>query len=270
MDAALAANLIAAQRDQIAQDLKALSESISTFPPTSDYGALATLGILEVLKTPEDFLSKTGLVFAGFGDLDIFPSMIEHRSCGIIDGRHISKEVARVKIDHALPAWLSGFAQTAMIDTFQLGLSEDVYNIVRGALSAHLGPLVAQILTKVGANPAYGQQLDNLIGESRRAILQQMMDQAKENHSFPLRRVLGVLPVDEMAELAETLINLQSLKEKVTKPSETVGGPVDVAVITKSEGLVWIKRKLYFDPALNSRYMQRQAMAVAPDVGGVG
>jgi hypothetical protein len=71
--------------------------------------------------------------------------------------------------------------------------------------------------------------------------------------------VLGVLPVDEMAGLAETLINLQSLKEKVTKPSETVGGPVDVAVITKSEGLVWIKRKHYFDAEMNSRYLQRQA-----------
>ena len=45
----------------------------------------------------------------------------------------------------------------------------------------------------------------------------------------------------------------------VTKPSETVGGPVDVAVITKNEGLVWIKRKLFFDPGLNSRYLQRQA-----------
>jgi hypothetical protein len=71
--------------------------------------------------------------------------------------------------------------------------------------------------------------------------------------------VLGSLPVDEMAELAETLISLQSLKEKVTKPSETVGGPIDVAVITRSEGLVWIKRKHFFDPSLNSRYMQRQA-----------
>jgi hypothetical protein len=65
--------------------------------------------------------------------------------------------------------------------------------------------------------------------------------------------------VDEMAGLAETLINLQSLKEKVTKPSETVGGPVDVAIVTKSEGLVWAKRKHFFDAALNSRYMLRLA-----------
>jgi len=70
---------------------------------------------------------------------------------------------------------------------------------------------------------------------------------------MPLRRVLAVLPVDEMANLAETLINLQSLKEKVTKNSETVGGPVDVAIITRNEGLIWVKRKHFFDIGLNSR-----------------
>lgn len=63
-----------------------------------------------------------------------------------------------------------------------------------------------------------------------------------------------------MAELAETLIALQSLKEKVTRPSETVGGPVDVAVITRSEGLVWVKRKHYFSPDLNPSFFLRQRL----------
>lgn len=78
---------------------------------------------------------------------------------------------------------------------------------------------------------------------------------------MPLRRVVGVLPLDEMSTLAETLINLQSLKEKVTKPSETVGGPVDVAAITRAEGLVWVKRKHYFNPEINSRYFERRGRA---------
>ena len=63
-----------------------------------------------------------------------------------------------------------------------------------------------------------------------------------------------------MADLAETLIMLESLKEKVTKPTESVGGPIDVAVITKSEGFIWIKRKHYFDPQLNPRYFQRRGV----------
>lgn len=75
---------------------------------------------------------------------------------------------------------------------------------------------------------------------------------------LPLRKVIAGLSVQEMSELAETLVMLESLKEKVTVRTQSVGGPVDVAVITKHEGLVWIKRKLYFDPNLNSRYFARQ------------
>ena len=106
--------------------------------------------------------------------------------------------------------------------------------------------------TKIG-------DLTSVVRKATKQISDAVLEKARGEHAFPLRRVLGALPVDEMAELAETLINLQSLKEKVTKPSETVGGPVDVAVITRSEGLVWIKRKHFFDSRLNSRYMQRLA-----------
>jgi hypothetical protein len=69
--------------------------------------------------------------------------------------------------------------------------------------------------------------------------------------------VVGLLPLDEMADLAETLIDLESLKEKVTRPTESIGGPVDVATITKFDGFVWIKRKHYFEPELNPRYFAR-------------
>jgi hypothetical protein len=76
-------------------------------------------------------------------------------------------------------------------------------------------------------------------------------------HWKPLKRVVGLLPLDEMADLAETLIDLESLKEKVTRPTESIGGPVDVATITKFDGFVWIKRKHYFEPELNPRYFAR-------------
>jgi hypothetical protein len=79
-----------------------------------------------------------------------------------------------------------------------------------------------------------------------------------ENHAWPIQRVIGSLPVDEMAELAETLIMLESLKEKVTQPTQSVGGPIDVCIISKSDGFVWIKRKHYFDPQLNPRFFARQ------------
>jgi hypothetical protein len=46
----------------------------------------------------------------------------------------------------------------------------------------------------------------------------------------------------------------------VTSPTESVGGPIDVAVITKHEGLIWINRKHYFDPEKNPRFFMRQRL----------
>jgi len=87
-----------------------------------------------------------------------------------------------------------------------------------------------------------------------------MLEWKRENwkkNFHPLLGVLQTLSVQEMAHLAESLLGLESLKERVTSPSESVGGPIDVAAITKSEGLVWIKRKHYFDASINMRYASR-------------
>ena len=35
---------------------------------------------------------------------------------------------------------------------------------------------------------------------------------------------------------------------------ETVAGPIDVAVISKGDGFVWIKRKHYFQRELNQQF----------------
>jgi hypothetical protein len=65
------------------------------------------------------------------------------------------------------------------------------------------------------------------------------------------------MPKPELAKMAEALVELTSIKRRVTRGMETVGGPIDVAVISQSEGFVWIRRKHYFPAELNSRYFSR-------------
>ncbi|WP_146258747.1 hypothetical protein [Sinorhizobium medicae] len=215
-----------------------------------------------VVKHPSKSLSTTGLVFAGYGDHQIFPEMVEYQSCGVIGGKHVFTQKEHEVIDHTKPASLSGFAQTSMIDTFSLGLSDEAFSSMMVAANWELREFANNIIAASGAELEKIDNLPSLVQATMRKIRESVLEQARENHYVPLRNVIGFLPVDEMAGLAETLINLQSLKEKVTKPSETVGGPVDVAVITKHEGLVWIKRKHFFDSELNSRYKLRQAAQI--------
>jgi hypothetical protein len=66
------------------------------------------------------------------------------------------------------------------------------------------------------------------------------------------------LPKSELGEVAEFLVNLTKVKRHVSDQPETVGGPIDVAVITKTDGFVWIRRKHYFKADLNPQYFERK------------
>jgi hypothetical protein len=96
---------------------------------------------------------------------------------------------------------------------------------------------------------------------AEKAFRQGVVDYFYDKHQRPLRRVIANLPIDELAELAETLVRIESLKERVTTPEESVSGPIDVAVISKHDGFIWIKRKNYFKAELNPRFLLNQPRA---------
>ncbi|MFV9630695.1 MAG: hypothetical protein ACNYWM_06465 [Methanosarcinales archaeon] len=75
-----------------------------------------------------------------------------------------------------------------------------------------------------------------------------------ETYTDPVTSVVSMLPKDELAAMAEALVNLTFFKRKVSMETETVGGPIDVAVISKGDGFIWIKKKHYFKPELNPQF----------------
>jgi hypothetical protein len=74
-------------------------------------------------------------------------------------------------------------------------------------------------------------------------------------HFQPVIAALAHAPKEELADLAESLVHLTSLKRRVALETETVGGPIDVAVISKGDGFIWLKRKHYFKPELNPYFI---------------
>jgi hypothetical protein len=66
----------------------------------------------------------------------------------------------------------------------------------------------------------------------------------------------------DLANFAEALVNITSVKRRASLDTESVGGPIDVAVISRDDGFIWVKRKHYFDPSLNPRFFARKYGAV--------
>ena len=89
----------------------------------------------------------------------------------------------------------------------------------------------------------------------------------RENYIEPVVRVVAHLPKDELAEMAESLVNLTKFKRKVSMQEETVGGPIDVAVISKGDGFIWIKRKHYFEAGLNPQFFSNYYRGIEDEEG---
>jgi hypothetical protein len=222
-----------------------------------DRAQLAEVAIRALLNDPAAPMQSTGVVIAGFADHDYFPCYAEYSCSGILLGKFIWKQGEMRSISRDTPAYINAFAMTDMVDTFQLGVAPDVYRAGYEEWRKSLRALADEIGKQAPAGTI--GDVDAVIAGVLQKHTSQWFSDAWQAHTVPLLRVVGSLPIDEMADLAETLIELQSLKEKVTKPTESVGGPIDVAVISKSDGFIWIKRKHYFEPALNPRFFQRQA-----------
>lgn len=95
-----------------------------------------------------------------------------------------------------------------------------------------------------------GLNLDKIINIASHEIKDEMFNL----YSKPLIDTVVSLDKEDMANMAESFISLTSLVRRMQPGEETVGGPVDVAVISKGDGFVWINRKHYFRPELNASF----------------
>lgn len=237
---------------QNSNDLRHLKEVI-------DSEELANFAIEALYKLYSTIFgnSYTGIVIAGYGKDACFPSYAEVKYYGFIDEVLITEKGKDAVIDHnEIDSVIEAFAQQAMVETFVKGFSPAVWNAVEDK-SKELAQKISDDLVKNGG-ATLPVDWDKTVEKINAEFTKDWSRSVLQEHYLPLRRIIGGLAIEEMSELAETLVMLESLKEKVTSRTQSVGGPIDVAVITKAEGLVWIKRKLFFNPEINQRYFLRQ------------
>jgi hypothetical protein len=65
--------------------------------------------------------------------------------------------------------------------------------------------------------------------------------------------VLPAMPLQDAIDLAEYMVELTIEFSRHKPGPPTVGGPVEIAAISKHEGFRWVKRKYYFESKLNPR-----------------
>lgn len=207
--------------------------------------------------------NSTGIVIAGYGEDELFPSLYEYKIEGFIAGKLKIKENDVVRIGTvAQPgvqtAAIKPFAQKEMVETFMYGmdprLENNTFNTLKQILDVYPDIIKEKILTDLSdENVTAIKELGNELFEY---FVETIEEHQIEKFVQPVIDIVRVLPKEELAAMAESLVNLTSFKRKITIEKETVGGPIDVAVITKGDGFIWIKRKHYFKPELNYHFFK--------------
>ena len=206
---------------------------------------------------------KTGIVVFGFGREERFPSLVWYETDGLLCGHLKYRESAFIDIDRqGRRAAVLPFAQKDMIERFLYGLDESIEAGIKQFCKQSVPAIADALLERVEFDGDDAE--DDLRQQARSAELaflteldQSAFEKIRQSSRTEIEDMVEFMPKPELAKMAEALIDLTSIKRRVTRGMETVGGPVDVAVISRSEGFVWVKRKHYFPPELNQRFTQR-------------
>lgn len=202
---------------------------------------------------------ESGLVFVGYGEDELYPSMQEVVITFGFDKKlqHRFGENTEISND-GTSASIIPFAQTDVAHTVIRGVNPSFYEVMSQAFDESMKDFKRQIAGVIRTQPAMTVLADNVETLDTTRITQSYIntarDKFKELYTQPLVQTITNLGIADMTNLAESFVSLTSLVRRMTPKEETVGGPVDVAVITKGDGFIWIKRKHYFDPNLNKHF----------------
>lgn len=210
-----------------------------------------------LIISPNKIQESTGLVFVGYGEDEYFPSMVSIDVAFAFASRMRCLMLNKDTITKDADAAIYPFAQHDVIDTIIQGIEPSLERQYVNNCYGALKQMQEAIANKIQSFDAtLSDQVRNMNVKPIMQNLSAANDSIKKRKYIdPLLETVGSFSKEELANMAESMIALTSLKRKMTFDEESVGGPVDVAVISKSDGFVWIHRKHYFEKEMNIDYL---------------
>ena len=205
----------------------------------------------------------SGIVFAGYGEQEYYPFIESHLIYGIFNQK-LMRASTKINNNSGQSMGIYPFAQDEEVHTFMQGCSKGLATCFETSLDISMNNIKAEITNIISSQYTNinRQDIENafdaVISNQKGYINNSTQNYITINHVQKVLSILGSLAKIDLGYMAESLVNLTAFKRKVSNDSDTVGGPIDVAVLSKGEGFVWLKRKHYFDKELNYQYFNRQ------------
>lgn len=90
-------------------------------------------------------------------------------------------------------------------------------------------------------------EIDDLLSKQLLLVVESFESTSTKEWVDPFVSTLVNLPIVSLAKTAESLVELQILRQSTQAVQDTVGGAIDVAVVTRDLGIQWFKHKTIAD-----------------------
>lgn len=228
-----------------------------------DYEAIVQecLYRLTVTNNPFSLSTVSGVAIFGYGEDEIYPSLQEHQVYNIVLGRQrISKIPGNNAISESNGASICPMAQRDVIETFIEGVSNRIKETFLEATESAIKETMKGVSNAV--RPYNASLADSIKALDYTPIVEKYRNEIRSiiwrDQVSPLIQTIVTMGKEDIADLAENLIYMTSMKRHVSPFAETVGGPIDVAIVSKGDGFIWAKRKHYFPAELNRSFFDTQ------------
>jgi hypothetical protein len=189
---------------------------------------------LAALTRAEPWGVDATVAFIGYGSTQTFPGHQVVELTGAVDGRALADWWEPLSVAPDNRAAVTPLAQDEAIQTFLRAYNADFLVTAHDHLEA--------ALAAVSVEPT-----DEDEGQRRQAAHEALTEAFKQLSSerfiTPLLDTIEALPRTDMARMAESLVGIQALRAASGDALPTVGGPIDVVVISREHGVEWVRRK---------------------------
>ena len=214
-----------------------------------------------VISGTHIYLPKSQLIFWGYGENELFPSYHAYSVSLAIDGRLKLTYDTGLKVSETKGSCVAPFAQTDVANTVVRGVDDTLRQQFYTQFNDSVSMIKEELLKGLeaaGAPDELKKVVSGIDVSKYQGLYKKSMDDYIDaNYVNKLLDMVSSLGKEDLGDMAENLVRMTCLKRHITTDEETVGGPVDVAVITKGDGFVWLKRKHYFSADINHRYFER-------------
>ncbi len=185
-----------------------------------------------------------GVCVAGYGEQDIYPRLQHFTMDGWVNGS-LRCEIENEKtINEDRRSWIETMAQDDVMDTIFLGMDTNLLPSLENTIREKTEECIAGINKRVLSAEKRNKIL-NALESLPDMVLEELWSVRRSEYWLPFLRATVTLGPQDMAAFAESMINLTSMRRNIILDDNTgtVGGPVDIAIVTKCDGFRWVKNK---------------------------